>query len=151
MKEEVKAECEKAEYAKAEYEKDHCKLFNVGRMAAEVYPAEAWEGKQKTLRSVGRDYKAAGLGNYPLNIPIQMVAATDRDGKVTPMWFRYETREHEVETVKILQTEYKNETCYMGIREKRYVCTVSLEEIMHRLDIRYHTEKQTWRIFRFLS
>lgn len=63
-----------------------------------------------------------------LNIPIQMVAATDRNGKITPMWFRYETEEHLIETVKIQRTESRDEVCYIGIREKRYICTVIIEE-----------------------
>ena len=33
----------------------------------------------------------------PVNIPIQMLAITDRNGKVTPIWFRFETEEHQIE------------------------------------------------------
>ena len=86
-----------------------------------------------------------------LNIPVQMVAATDRNGKITPMWFRYETEEQTIETVKIQRTESRDEVCYIGIREKRYICTVIIEGRYHVLDIRYHIDKQTWRIFQFLS
>ena len=32
------------------------------------------------------------------NIPIQMMTLTDRDGRMTPLWFRLETEEHEVRT-----------------------------------------------------
>lgn len=89
--------------------------------------------------------------HHLLNIPVQMVAATDRNGKITPMWFRYETPEHTIETVKIWKTECRDEVGYVGIREKRYICTVRMNEIYHVLDIRYHIEKQTWRVFQFLS
>lgn len=89
--------------------------------------------------------------HHLLNIPIQMVAAMDRNGKITPMWFRYENQDHTIETVKIWKTECRDEVCYVGIREKRYICTVMMNESYHVLDIRYRIEKQTWRIFQFLS
>lgn len=31
-----------------------------------------------------------------VNIPIQLLSITDRDGKITPLWFRLETEEHEI-------------------------------------------------------
>ena len=39
-----------------------------------------------------------------VNIPIQMIAAADRDGKLTPMYFRFETKEHQIERVMIERT-----------------------------------------------
>ena len=34
-----------------------------------------------------------------VNIPVQMLAVTDRNGKLTPLWFRFETEEHQIEKV----------------------------------------------------
>ena len=31
-----------------------------------------------------------------VNIPIQLLSVTDRDGRITPLWFRLETKEHEI-------------------------------------------------------
>ena len=36
-----------------------------------------------------------------VNIPIQLLSITDRDGKITPVWFRVETEEHEVKKFRI--------------------------------------------------
>ena len=30
------------------------------------------------------------------NIPIQMLAITDRNGRLTPLWLRFETEEHQL-------------------------------------------------------
>ena len=36
-----------------------------------------------------------------VNIPIQLASVTDRDGKITPVWFRLETEEHEIRKFRI--------------------------------------------------
>ena len=30
------------------------------------------------------------------NIPVQLASVTDRDGNITPVWFRSESEEHEI-------------------------------------------------------
>lgn len=86
-----------------------------------------------------------------VNIPIQMIAAADRDGKLTPMYFRFETEEHHIERVTIERTISRDECCYVGIREKRFVCTAVIGEVRRIMEIRYHIENQKWRIFQFLA
>ncbi len=88
---------------------------------------------------------------HPVNIPVQMMAVTDRDGKVTPLWFRFEAEDHHIEKVAIEKTISRDESMYVGIREKRFVCSVVIGEERHLLELRYHIENQKWRIFRFLS
>ena len=43
------------------------------------------------------------LVNGQVNIPIQMVSLTDRDGRITPLWFRLETQDHQVRMYRIEQ------------------------------------------------
>lgn len=87
----------------------------------------------------------------PVNIPIQMVSVTDRDGKLTPLWFRFETEEHSIEKVVIEKTVSRDECTYMGIREKKFICSAVIGEMRRILEIRYHVDNQKWRIFQFLS
>lgn len=87
----------------------------------------------------------------PVNIPVQMMAVTDRDGKVTPLWFRFEAEDHHIEKVAIERTISRDESMYVGVREKRFVCSVVIGEERHLLELRYHIENQKWRIFQFLS
>ena len=82
----------------------------------------------------------------PVNIPVQM-----RDGKVTPLWFRFEAEDHHIEKVAIEKTISRDESVFVGIREKRFVCSVVIGDERHLLELRYHVENQKWRIFQFLS
>lgn len=86
----------------------------------------------------------------PVNIPIQMIAVTDRDGRVTPMWFRFETEEHCIEKVEIEKTISRDESYSVGVREKRFICSVIICGERRLLELRYHVENQKWRIFQFL-
>lgn len=36
-----------------------------------------------------------------VNIPIQLLSVTNRDGRITPLWFRLETEEHGIEKFRI--------------------------------------------------
>ncbi len=87
----------------------------------------------------------------PVNIPVQMMAVTDRDGKVTPIWFRFEAEDHHIEKVAIEKTISRDESIRVGIREKRFICSVLIGEERRLLELRYHVENQKWRIFQFLS
>jgi len=99
-----------------------------------------------------RDKIKAKLGDvFSVNIPIQMAAVTDRDGKLTPVWFKYETEEHMIEKIMIEHTDCRDETNYVGIREKRFICTAIIDDIRRVMEIRYNIANQTWRIFQFLA
>jgi len=96
--------------------------------------------------------KADKMGDlFPVNIPIQMISVADRDGKLTPIWFRFETDEHVIEKVVIERTISRDESTYMGIREKRFICSAVIGEMRRVMEIRYHVENSKWRIFQFLS
>lgn len=87
----------------------------------------------------------------PVNIPVQMLAATDRDGKVTPIWFRLETEEHHIEKVTIEKIISRDESYSVGVREKKFICSVIIAKERKLIELRYHIENQKWRIFQFLS
>lgn len=86
----------------------------------------------------------------PVNIPVQMMTLIDRDGKMTPLWFRLETENHAVRKCRITQVVSRDEKKYVGVREKQFVCRISMGEIYKTLDMRYNIETQRWRIFQFL-
>lgn len=87
----------------------------------------------------------------PVNIPIQMMAVTDRDGRITPMWFRFEDEEHHVEKVTVEKTISRDECMKVGIREKRFICSVIMGDEQRIMELRYHIENHRWRIFQFLT
>ncbi|MCX4341838.1 MAG: hypothetical protein OSJ72_19705 [Lachnospiraceae bacterium] len=90
------------------------------------------------------------LADGQANIPIQMMSLTDRDGKMTPLWFRLETEEHEVKLYRIEQVVSRDEKKYVGVREKQFVCRIRLGNVCKTLEMRYSVETQKWRIFQFL-
>jgi len=59
----------------------------------------------------------------PVNIPVQMMAVTDRDGKITPLWFRFEAEDHHIEKVMVEKTISRDESVCVGVREKRFICS----------------------------
>ena len=96
--------------------------------------------------------KCSKMGELlPVNIPIQMLAVTDRDGKLTPIWFRFETGEHRIEKVSIEKTISRDESYSVGVREKRFICSTVIAGERRLLELRYHVENQKWRIFQFLA
>ncbi len=87
----------------------------------------------------------------PVNIPVQMIAVTDTSGKISPIRFRFEAPDHQIETVAIERTISRDETNYAGVREKRFVCTAVVGEERRLFELRYHVGSQKWRIFQFLA
>lgn len=88
---------------------------------------------------------------FPVNIPIQMLAITDRDGKVTPIWFKFETEEHNIEKIAIEKIISRDESYSVGVREKKFICSAVICGERRLIELRYHVENQKWRIFQFLS
>lgn len=85
-----------------------------------------------------------------VNIPIQLLSVTDRDGRITPLWFRLETKEHEIKKFRIENIISRGEKNYVGIREKQFVCRIRQDGMRKTLEMRYNTATQKWRIFQFL-
>lgn len=88
---------------------------------------------------------------FPINIPIQMLAITDRDGKVTPIWFKFETEEHHIEKIAVEKIISRDESNSVGVREKKFICSAIIYGERRLMELRYHVENQKWRIFQFLS
>ena len=85
-----------------------------------------------------------------VNIPIQLLSVTDRDGRITPLWFRLETEEHEIRKFQIEDIISRDEKNYVGVKEKQFVCRIRQGERSRTLEMRYNTVTQRWRIFQFL-
>lgn len=90
------------------------------------------------------------LSDGPVNLPIQMMSLTDRDGRMTPQWFRLETEDHEIKMCRVVQVVSRGEKKYVGIREKQFICRIREGSLCKTLEMRYNVETQKWRIFQFL-
>lgn len=90
------------------------------------------------------------LSDGPVNLPIQMMSLTDRDGRMTPQWFRLETENHEIKLCRVVQVVSRDEKRYVGIKEKQFICRIRMGDLCRTLEMRYNVETQKWRIFQFL-
>lgn len=90
------------------------------------------------------------LSDGPVNLPIQMMSLADRDGRMTPQWFRLETDNHEIKKYRVTQVVSRGEKKYVGVREKQFICRIEMGDICKTLEMRYSVETQRWRIFQFL-
>lgn len=90
------------------------------------------------------------LSDGPVNLPIQMMSLTDRDGRMTPQWFRLETKDHEIRMYQIIQVVSRAEKNYARVREKQFICKIKMGKFSRTLEMRYSVMSQKWRIFQFL-
>lgn len=95
-------------------------------------------------------FREGTLSDGQNNIPIQMMSLTERDGRITPQWFRLETEEHEIRLYRIEQVVSRDEKRYVGIREKQFICRIRMGDTSRTLEMRYRVDTQRWRIFQFL-
>ena len=95
-------------------------------------------------------FRGGTLSDGQNNIPIQMMSLTERDGRITPQWFRLETEEHEIRLYRIEQVVSRDEKRYVGIREKQFICKIKMGDMRKTLEVCYNVEIQRWRIVQFL-
>ncbi len=88
----------------------------------------------------------------PVDIPIEMMVYVDTDGEMTPRRLRYEREGGQKITISFApeDTVARGDCNYVGIKEKKYICSTVVEGIRTTLEIRYRVADQTWRIYRFL-
>ena len=87
-----------------------------------------------------------------VNIPIQVMALTDRDGRITPCWFRLEGEDHQIQTIRVEKTVCRSDKNFTGILEKQFICLVNTNEegYSRSVELRYNLETQRWRIVQLL-
>ncbi len=87
----------------------------------------------------------------PVNIPIQMFSLGDTTARITPIRFRFQTAEDTIETIEIQKVISRDEKNYVGIREKRFICSAQVSDRERIMEIRYNVASQKWTIFQFLA
>ena len=88
----------------------------------------------------------------PVDIPVEMMVYVDTDGEMTPRRLRYEKEGGEKIIISFApeDTIARSDCNYVGIKEKKYICSTVADGIRTTLEIRYRVADQTWRIYRFL-
>lgn len=81
-----------------------------------------------------------------VNIPVQMIACTDTNGKITPMRFRFEDRNGEIVTItidKILSTDQEHSS--LGAN---FICSARMYGAQKTFQLRYSYYAHEWRLSR---
>jgi len=87
----------------------------------------------------------------PVNIPVQMLSLGDTTGRITSIRFRFQTAEDTIETIEVQKVISRDEKNYVGIREKRFICSAQVSGRERIMEIRYNVASQKWTIFQFLA
>lgn len=85
------------------------------------------------------------------NIPIQVFCVVSTVGDLTPIRFKYETKEHEIITVHIHEVVNHMETRLAGNREITYTCTAEMEGQTQLFNLKYNVNLHKWILSKFLT
>lgn len=86
-----------------------------------------------------------------VNLPVQMMSLVDRSGRLTPMGFRFEDEEHQIQSIKVSRVICREKLNLAGIREIKIICGAYFGEAERLLELRYSVDSQQWRLYQFLS
>lgn len=79
-----------------------------------------------------------------INIPIDVHATFNTQGKVRPNFIRIEDEEHMLHTYKIESIEYDREEKYAGVTALLFCCNILVNDRLQIIKIKYHTKTLQW-------
>lgn len=83
-----------------------------------------------------------------MNIPVDVIATFNVEGKMKPDYIRLEDEEHMLHTYKIDSVEYTKEEAYAGINRICFVCQIIVDDCIRRIKLYYFLETHKWTLFR---
>lgn len=86
-----------------------------------------------------------------LNIPIQLYSACNTVGELTPIWFRFETEEHTIESIRIEKIISHKEQNFCGAAYISFICSAVCDNRMRIFELRYSINTHKWSLFQILS
>lgn len=86
-----------------------------------------------------------------VNIPIQMLGAWSTVGEIKPLRFRYESEDHQIETVNIESVLAHKDTSFNGVKEIQYTCQAQVFGEKRLFILVYSVSSRKWRLSRMLS
>ena len=58
------------------------------------------------------------------------------------MYFRFETEAHQIEKVVLEKIIFRDECMFVGVRQKRFVCSAIMNSERKSLKVRYSVDRQ---------
>ena len=79
---------------------------------------------------------------------VEMISVCGADGKLTPIRFRMEGEDQELQVVPILRIMSCNPICYAGIDAIQYLCKGKVQDREKVFELRYTLKTHCWSIYR---
>lgn len=84
------------------------------------------------------------------NLPLQMIAVCDPNGRLEPLRFRFEDPEHCLHTAQVTALLDTRAVEYAGAEAFHYVCRARLEGREKLFELRYAIRTHRWVLLREL-
>lgn len=78
------------------------------------------------------------------NMPVDVVATFNVQGKIKPNFIRLEDESHALQTYKIENIVFTREEKYAGIPVLLFCCNIMREDCMQMINIKYHVKTHQW-------
>lgn len=79
-----------------------------------------------------------------MNMPIDVVATFNIEGKLKPNYIRLEDESHTLHTYPIKNIEFSKDENYAGISSILFVCYIIVDDIKKQIKLRYVIETHKW-------
>lgn len=79
---------------------------------------------------------------------VEMISVCGSDGRITPIRFRMEGEDQQMQVVPILQVMCCNSIQQAGVDALQYLCKCRLREQEKLFELRYTLKNHCWSIFR---
>mgnify|MGYP000076328820 CR=1 FL=1 len=81
-----------------------------------------------------------------LNVPVDVIATFNVQGKIKPNYIRVEDEDHTLRTYKIEDVISCKEEKYAGVPAILFCCNIVREDCLQLINIRYHIKTHQWVI-----
>ena len=82
------------------------------------------------------------------SVQIEMISVCGVDGSLTPLRFRLEDEEQQLQTIAIRQVVCSNRIQYAGVDAIQYLCKAEVEGKEKLFELRYTIRTHCWSLFR---
>lgn len=79
-----------------------------------------------------------------LNMPVDVIATFNVQGKIKPNYIRLEDENHALQTYKIENIIFSREEKYAGMPAILYCCNIIRDGCTHMIHIKYHVKTHQW-------
>lgn len=78
------------------------------------------------------------------NMPVDVIATFNVQGKIKPNYIRLEDEDHALQTYKIEEILFSREEKYSGIPVLLFCCNIKRGECLQKINIKYHIKTHQW-------